>query len=128
MASPTVSAFELPVVAQVVDPDRVIRIAQAVAYKDRLWYCIACFIALVSVCHWFSVLYQTCRKLPSHSARGKASIKRFPAALLDVFRALAFRQTLSIGKSYTLNLTEVFLTAAYIVLLFTWSLVNCALH
>lgn len=128
MASPTVSTFDLPVAAQVPDPDRVIRIAQAVAYKDRLWYCIACFLALVSICHWLSVLYQTRRKIPSHSARGKASIKRLPAALLNVFRALAFRQTLSIGKSYTLNVTEVFLTAVYIVLLFTWSLVNCALH
>lgn len=134
MASPTLNIlsrlledkFDLPVAAQVPDPDRKIRIAQAVAYKDRLWYCIACFIALISVCHWFSVLYQIRRKIPPHSVRGKVSITRLPAALLNVFRALVFRQTLSIGKSYTLNVAEVFLTAAYIVLIFTWSLVNCA--
>ncbi|KAF9456039.1 hypothetical protein BDZ94DRAFT_1276652, partial [Collybia nuda] len=112
------------VAAQVPDPDRKIRVGQAVAYKDRLWYCIAAFIALVSICHWLSVLHKTLRNLPPRSSRSKVSFKRLPAALLDMFRALAFRQTISIGKSYTLNFAEVFLTSAYIVLLFTWSLVN----
>ncbi|KAL6302876.1 hypothetical protein BKA93DRAFT_826973 [Sparassis latifolia] len=37
---------------------------------------------------------------------------------------VAFRWMLEIGSSYTLNLTEVFYTRAYIIIIFTWEFVN----
>jgi hypothetical protein len=47
---------------------------------------------------------------------------------MHTFRALIFRWTLTLGDSYTLNVVEVFMTAAYIVILFSWALVNCRFH
>lgn len=110
------------------DPDRIPRIAQAAAYRDRTYYCIAAFIAIVSTFHWTSRLLQ-CRQPSLQRAprtRGSMSIKRFPTAFMNAFRALAFRQTLHIGSLYTINVSEFMLTAGYITLVFTLSMMNCA--
>lgn len=114
-------------VRQKPDPDRIPRVAQAAAYRDRTYYCIAAFIAIISIFHWTSRLLQGrqsfLRKAPR--ARGSMSIKRFPAAFMNTFRALAFRQTLHIGSLYTINVAEFMLTAGYITLVFTISMMNC---
>lgn len=109
------------------DPDRIPRIAQAAAYRDRTYYCIAAFVAIISIFHWTSRLLQgrqsSLQKAPR--ARGSMSIKRLPAAFMNTFRALAFRQTLHIGSLYTINVAEFMLTAGYITLVFTISMMNC---
>ncbi|KAF9464528.1 iron reductase [Collybia nuda] len=111
---------------QTPDPDRIPRIAQAAAYRDRTYYCIAAFVGIVSIFNWTSWLLQgrlsSSRKEPR--SRGAVSLKRLPAALMNAFRALAFRQTLRIGSLYTINVSEFALTAGYITLVFTLSMMN----
>lgn len=118
--------FAVPMVSQTPDPDRKIRIAQAVEYPNRAWYCIASFIGFVSICHFTALIYRIWwrRSTQNSRTRGVISYQRLPAATVNAFRALAFRWTLPIGESYTLNLAEVFLTAAYTVIIFVWALVN----
>ncbi|RDB30770.1 putative ferric reductase transmembrane component [Hypsizygus marmoreus] len=114
------------ILAKAPDPDKIIRIAQAKNYPNNAWYCIASFIGFVSACHIFSLLYHRLQ-IPSNRVpctRGKISLRRLPAATLNAFRSFSFRWTIPIGQSYTLNVAEVFLTAAYIVIIFVWSLVN----
>ncbi|KAF5375667.1 hypothetical protein D9615_009357 [Tricholomella constricta] len=113
--------------SQTPDPDRKLRIAQAVNYPNRAWFCVAAFIGLVSICHFLTLFYRTTRRRRSPrtaTPRGVASLSRLPSALMNTFRAFAFRTTIPIGGSYTLNVAEVFLTAAYTTIIFVWSLVN----
>jgi hypothetical protein len=117
------AAPELPQV----DQDRAA--AQADLYPTRAWACVGGFIGFVSVYHLFSLLW---RRVPPHSAasrnRDVIHIRRLPAALMHTFRVIAFRWTISLGDSFTLNLAELFMTAGYITILFSWALVNCKLH
>lgn len=56
---------------------------------------------------------------------GKPSIARVPLALVNLFRIAAFQSTVPLGSSYCINLAEAFLTAAYLAVVLTWSLINC---
>jgi hypothetical protein len=120
-ATDTLSARQKP------DPDRIPRVLQAAAYRDRTYYCIAALVALVSIFNWTSRFLQSrpSSLRGSPRARGVISITRLPAASMNASRALAFRQTLRIGNLYTINAAEVLFTSAYIILVFTWSLINC---
>jgi ferric-chelate reductase len=113
-----------------VDEDR--GAAQADLYPTLAWACVGGFIAFVSVCHLFSLFSLPWRRVPLHSAasrnRDVIHIRRLPAALTHTFRVIAFRWTISLGDSFTLNLAELFMTAGYIAILFSWALVNCRLH
>ncbi|KAK0192433.1 ferric reductase NAD binding domain-containing protein [Armillaria mellea] len=132
MSFPTLySATKLidPVVAaQTVDPDRVIRIGRAAEYPKQVWYFIASFVALVSICHSLSLVYTYTRTLKPASKgvapRGRISLLRLPPALVELFRIVAFRCTIPVGQSHSLNVAEVFLTAAYTAVVLTWSLIN----
>lgn len=112
--------------SQTPDPDRAIRIAQAITYPNRAWFCVAAFIAFVSACHILALIHRLTRKKSPQrgSTRGAVSLYRLPSATMNAFRAFVFRYTVPIGSSYTLNVAEVFLTAAYTTLIFVWSLVN----
>lgn len=94
------------------------------------WYSVGAFIAFVSLCHFVGLLGMIWRRVPPPTAtplhrRTVIYYRRLPAALMHTFRVVAFRWTLSLGNSYTLNVAEIFLTAAYIAILFSWSFVNC---
>ncbi|KAK0439364.1 iron reductase [Armillaria borealis] len=116
------------VAAQTVDPDRVIRIGRAAEYPKQVWYFIASSVALVSLCHCLSLVYTYTRTLKPASKgiapRGRVSLLRLPHALVELFRIVSFRCTIPVGQSHSLNVAEVFLTAAYIAVVFTWSLIN----
>ncbi|KAF7763902.1 hypothetical protein Agabi119p4_8439 [Agaricus bisporus var. burnettii] len=60
----------------------------------------------------------------SLSLRGSIDLLRLPLALTDTFRALSFRWTIPIGRSYSLNVMQVILTGIYIAALYSWSLIN----
>lgn len=124
MASPTVAVLA----ASPTPIDKIIRIAQAVSFPIRAWYCIGSFIGFVSLCHFISLFYRFYFKssaATASSTRDVVRYRRIPSASLSVFRALAFRWTLPIGESYTISITEIFLTGAYMAIVFTWSMVNC---
>ncbi|KAH9944667.1 iron reductase [Amylocystis lapponica] len=52
------------------------------------------------------------------------SLRRLPLAIANAYRVFAFRWTLQVGESYTLNMAEVFVTCAYIIALFVWAFIN----
>ena len=120
-------------------PDRALRIARATAYKHQMWWLIARFIALIAVFQSLSWAFTRLSsrsssqpKKPADAEVGHAppsSPRRFswrnaPSAIVNLYRVVAFRWTLEVGQSYTLNLAEVFVTCGYIVALFTWEFVN----
>jgi ferric-chelate reductase len=105
---------------------------QAITYPKYVWSCVGSFIALVVVCRFVGLLGMRRRLVPSPSAsssrRDVIYYRRLPAAIMHTFRAIAFRWTISLGDSYTFNVAEVFLTAAYIAILLSWTFVNCMSH
>ncbi|KAG2359762.1 ferric reductase NAD binding domain-containing protein [Suillus spraguei] len=52
------------------------------------------------------------------------SLRRIPLAIINFYRVVAFRWTIEIGQSYTLNIAEVFVTVAYIALLLIHAFIN----
>ena len=103
--------------------------ARILSYPKQVLYLIASFIALISLCHFLSMLYNfiTRNRVHGWKERAAVSLTRVPVAVVDFIRTLAFRWTISVGSSYELNFAEVGLTLAYIAVLFTWTFVNSML-
>lgn len=106
-----------------------------VEYPHRLWYISGGFIALVSFFRFGSLVHSKffASRKPSAdiehngaAVRHTTSLKRFPLAVVNMYRILAFRWTFTLG-SYSLNMAEVFLTIAYIVSAYTLEFVNSKL-
>ncbi|KAG5718867.1 putative ferric reductase transmembrane component [Termitomyces sp. T112] len=112
------------------DPDHSIRVAHAMIYPEDIWFCIATFIAFISLCHAISLLVRTLaiprfkRSYKNTPTRGVIALSRLPLAIANAFRAITFRSTVQLGASYTLNIAEVFVTVIYITFIFVWALVN----
>ncbi|KAI0635358.1 iron reductase [Trametes polyzona] len=120
-----------------VDPNWAIRAAHNKEYPRQVWWLIASFIALVSLLQfasWAIGKLSSWRSSPEKQrhdteASGDPLARRFswrrlPLALVNVYRVVAFRWTIQLGQTYTLNLAEVFVTFGYIVALFIWEFVN----
>ncbi|KAF8998384.1 ferric reductase NAD binding domain-containing protein [Cyathus striatus] len=121
------SVVEDAVAAAPVDPDKVIRVARFFSYPKQVLYFVASFIALISLFHFASLAFTYAtrkRALKPFSPRSSVSVLRLPKAVSELFRIVAFRCVVPVGSSYTLNVAEVFLAAAYMATLFTWTLVN----
>ncbi|PFH49410.1 hypothetical protein AMATHDRAFT_147750 [Amanita thiersii Skay4041] len=113
--------------SQTPDPDRQIRVTRSFEYPKQVWYLLVCFIALLALVHWSQRAWALTRKdsrVAQPVQRPSSSFRRLPLAVIDTFRAIAFRWTIPVGPSYSINLVEVFLTAGYIASLFAWSLMN----
>ncbi|KAI0777451.1 iron reductase [Trametes elegans] len=119
------------------NPDKPIRTARNSAYPHQLWWFITSFIALVALCNWASwaIARYSSKRRVSHGrtvgpeAGGSPlarciSWRRLPLAIVNAFRVVAFRWTLDIGDSLTVNSAELFVLAVYIIALFTWEFVN----
>lgn len=122
--------------ARPVDPDRGREAYYTVLHTKELWWSIAGFVGLISLLQFISYLHTKFagqRRKPlvqpqdteqAGTAQGQGlSLRRLPVAIINTCRVIAFRYTVGIG-SYKLNLAEVFLTAAYIVMLFTLTFSN----
>jgi len=126
--------------------DRDIRVAHANKYPLQVWYFLASLIFLITLFNFAGLVLgyyrdrRNRRRLSRASRspeaqnlpnmmRSSINLLRLPHALVDTFRAISFRWTISIGRSYTLNLAEVVFTAIYISICFAWTLINseCAL-
>jgi ferric-chelate reductase len=99
-------------------------------YPKQIVYLIVSFIALISLCHFFSMFYHFIirKRVHERNRRTAVSLTRVPAAVGDSFRTLAFRWTVPVGSSHELNFAEVGLALAYMAVLFTWSLINSTLN
>ena len=101
-------------------------------YAYQVWGFVAPFLFLVGVVHYGPVALRMVfpgKKVPAdveadgRVARRRSSVARLPLAIVNACRVLAFRTTFVIGPS-NLNLTEVALTIAYIIVLFVSSFIN----
>ncbi|KAF7337153.1 Ferric/cupric reductase transmembrane component 1 [Mycena venus] len=119
--------------AQTVDPDRIPRITLANLYPKQVWYFMATFIGLVAACHVVSTLHAYLtrnRAPPPPRADSDAPLRhgvswiRLPLATLNLFRTIAFRWSIVIAGSYTLNVADFLLAAMYLTVLFTWTFIN----
>ncbi|KAJ7099901.1 ferric reductase NAD binding domain-containing protein [Mycena belliarum] len=120
--------FSVDSILKAVNPDRAPSHARTYGYPPRVWYFIASFIALLSVYHFADALIS--RVASNHrpavysGASGHISLRQIPSAALNLVRTVIFRTTYSLGGSYKLNVAELFISCAYIVLLFTWAFIN----
>ncbi|KAI0356289.1 hypothetical protein OH77DRAFT_1401246 [Trametes cingulata] len=109
------------------------------AYPQRLWLSIACFVGMVALRQLLSLVRSRFiaqpRSQPASEkcdAEGRGAVRptrqfswsRLPAALVNHFRVLAFRNTVEVGEKYSFTYAEVFVTIAYIISLFTWTFIN----
>lgn len=115
--------------------DKSLRATRNHLYPLQAWYCIGLFIFIIATFHWISFLHSKfARKRPTsnpsdpeHASvhrRHAFSWRRIPLGLVNAYRVISFRCTLDFGKSYTLNMAEVFVTIAYIIFLFVWAFIN----
>ena len=104
--------------------------ARDFSYPIQILYFIASLIALISLCHFFTLFYMftTRKRVYDWKQRSAVSLRRVPAAAVDSFRTLVFRWTVPVGSSRELNFAEVGLTLGYIAVLFSWTFVNSMLH
>ncbi|KAG2151663.1 ferric reductase NAD binding domain-containing protein [Suillus bovinus] len=103
-------------------------------YPDQVWYTIAVFLFVVGCFQWGSLLHSKFARRRHHESdeetgttndiQYKVSLRRIPLAIVNAYRVVAFRWTLEIGQSYTLNMAEVFTTVAYIALLLIYAFIN----
>ena len=125
--------------ARAPNPDKLLRVARNAAYPHQIWWFLASFIAFVAICQFLSWAVSkyssgaaTKEKKPADAETGaspnpstrRSSLRNIPTAFINAYRVVAFRWTLEIGQSYTLNLAEVLVTIVYIVALFTWEFIN----
>ncbi|KAG2095889.1 ferric reductase NAD binding domain-containing protein [Suillus discolor] len=115
--------------------DKSLRSARNQLYPQQAWYCIGLFIFIIAIFQWISFFHSKFagrRPManasdPEHASvhrRHAFSWRRIPLGLVNAYRVISFRCTLEFGKSYTLNMAEVFVTVAYIVFLFVWTFIN----
>ncbi|KAK0454111.1 iron reductase [Desarmillaria tabescens] len=105
--------------AKASNPDRDIRVGRTAAYPKQYWYLIASFIALVSLCRILSLAYAYTRR-----PQGRSKVWRLPSTVVNVFRIIAFRWTVPLGRSHVMNLAEIFLGVMYLTAMLTWTLIN----
>ncbi|KAG1856371.1 hypothetical protein DFJ58DRAFT_879597 [Suillus subalutaceus] len=108
--------------------DKSLRSTRNHLYPIQAWYCIGLFIFIIATFQWISFLHSKFvrrRQTSNASDPEQASVhhrhafswRRIPLGLVNAYRVISFRWTLEFGKSYTLNMAEVFVTMAYIIFL-----------
>lgn len=113
--------------------DKSLRSARTDLYPVQAWYCIALFIFIIAIFQWISFFHSkfaASRRSSNDPERVSVqrpyrfSWRRVPVGLVNAYRIVSFRWTLQFGKTYTLNMAEVFVTVSYIVFLFVWTFIN----
>lgn len=105
---------------------------------NRIWYALAVLIAAISILQLLSWLHSKFFVRASKSRAVKSiwiedgipprrhgmKISRFPLALVNLWRVVAFRLTLNIGRHFSVNIAEMLLVAGYIALIFGYAFAN----
>ncbi|OAX32318.1 hypothetical protein K503DRAFT_702225, partial [Rhizopogon vinicolor AM-OR11-026] len=105
-----------------------------IEYPKQIWYGLAIFLFVVGCFQWGSSLHSKFAKYQQQESdeestsnnhiHYKFSLRRIPFAFINIYRVVAFRWTLEIGQTYTLNIAEIFVTLGYIALLYTYTFIN----
>jgi len=113
--------------------DTTLLMDEEIGYPKQVWYALAVFLFTVGCFQWGSSLhskftrrrqYESDEETVSSHVHYKFSLRRIPLTFINTYRVIAFRWTLEIGQTYTLNLAEVFVTLGYIALLLTYTFIN----
>jgi hypothetical protein len=105
----------------------------AKTYAHYMWYSIAGFIGLLIFFNILSIAYSRRRSLSSSfpdpekhftNSGSTRRITRLPVALVNVYRVLAYRTTINVTKSFSINLAEVAVCVMYTVTLFTLEFIS----
>lgn len=108
-------------------------IDEDIGYPKQLWYALAVFLFVVGCFQWGSSLhskfarrrqYESDEETVRSHVHYKFSLRHIPSTFINIYRVIAFRWTLEIGQTYTLNMAEVFVTLGYIALLLTYTFIN----
>lgn len=123
--------------SQVSKADITILTEQLDSYPQQVWIYIGIFLFVVGFFQWGSHIHSKFARrthhesdeetAPIHNIQYKFSLRRIPLAFINFYRVVAFRWTLEIGKSYTLNMAEVLVTVTYIALLLAYAFINSKL-
>ena len=62
--------------------------------------------------------------LLSYDVSPRPSLRRLPVAIMNLYRIVAFRMTVTFFDSFSINFAEVFVAAAYVAILFMWTFMN----
>jgi hypothetical protein len=99
-----------------------------------MWYFLASLLVFIGTVRYSRLIWhRLVRRTPSPSTipssektviQHHASVRRIPTAAVNLFRILAFRSTVNVGQSFSINLAEVAVTCLYIIALFTWAFIN----
>jgi ferric-chelate reductase len=119
------------------EADITVLVDENATYPEQVWYTIAAFLFIVGCFQWGSFVHSKFARRRHHDSdeetattnviQYKFSLRRIPLAIINFYRVVAFRWTLEIGQSYTLNVAEVFVTVAYIALLLIYAFINSKL-
>jgi hypothetical protein len=113
--------------------DLTLLVDRNIAYPEQVWYALAVFLFVVGCFQWGLSLHSKFARRRQHESdeetvsnhvHHKFSLRRIPLALINFYRVIAFRWTLEIGQTYTLNMAEIFVTLGYIALLLTYTYIN----
>lgn len=126
------------------DPNRPLRIERNTEYPKYTWYIIGSFLGIVALCHLVNLAILSCRRYQPRvtfdrvepekdvaSERSasvvptRISFRRLPVAALNAYRIFAFRTTVPVGSSHSINFAEITVMAAYIGMLFILTFINC---
>ncbi|KAG2112970.1 ferric reductase like transmembrane component-domain-containing protein [Suillus discolor] len=120
--------------SQVSKADITILTQQLDTYPQQVWVFIGVSLSIIGCFQWGSHIHSKFARrrhhesdeetAPIHNIQYKFSLRRIPLAIINFYRVVAFRWTLEIGKSYTLNMAEVLVTMTYIALLLTYAFIN----
>ncbi|KAF9528715.1 ferric reductase NAD binding domain-containing protein [Crepidotus variabilis] len=108
------------------NPDKTLRVARSWDYPKRfIWLIVGC-IALLSIVNFVSLAWRYFTRGRSYSspARHAVSITRIPAAAVDTIQALAFRWTIPVGTSFSINFLEFGVCVSYVAALLSWTFAN----
>jgi predicted ferric reductase len=116
------------------EADITVLVDENATYPEQVWYTIAAFLFIVGCFQWGSFVHSKFARRRHHDSdeetattndiQYKFSLRRIPLAIINFYRVVAFRWTLEIGQSYTLNMAEVFVTVVYIALLLIYAFIN----
>ncbi|KAA1473381.1 hypothetical protein DENSPDRAFT_802497 [Dentipellis sp. KUC8613] len=113
--------------------DRAIRSYRTRWYPRYTWFIVGSFIFLLMLWNIATLIAARLRKPRPATADvegrtrrqlGPVSYRRLHVAFLNACRVIAFRLTIPLGFGFKLNLAEVFLTGAYLAMLFVLAMIK----
>ena len=102
-------------------------------YPKQVWWFVASFIGLVmaiQIASWVGKrAFASGSNVADSEGRGgmpqrKLQLGRFPLAIVNYARVIAFRHTIDVGDSISVTYAEAFIAFGYMLAIFIWEFIN----